>query len=79
MNSIQFEDQKKKEHHSKNLEKTMGSKKSYFETKFFQILSLKDLLTRIKNPKNEINEKNRKDNFRAVKGEKKINIICWNE
>ena len=39
MNSIQFEGQKKKEHHSKNLEKTMGSKKGYFETKFFQILS----------------------------------------
>ena len=28
------------------------------------------------NPKNEINEKKRQDNFRAIKGEKKINIIC---
>ena len=43
------------------------------------MLSLKDLLTRRKTPKNEINEKKRYDNFKAIKGEKKINIICWNE
>ena len=40
MKSNQFVDQKKMEHHSKNLEKTKGLKIDYFQTKFFQILSL---------------------------------------
>ena len=39
MNSNQFEDQKKMEHHSKNLEKTMELKTYFFQTKFFQISS----------------------------------------
>ena len=39
MSSIQFEDQKKMEHRSKNLEKTKELKTYYYETKFFQILS----------------------------------------
>ena len=43
------------------------------------MLSLKDLFTRKKKPKNAINENKRKDSFRATTGEKKINIICCNE
>ena len=40
MNNNQTVDQRKMEHHSKNLEKTKGLKIDYFQTKFFQILSL---------------------------------------
>ena len=40
------------------------------------MLSLKDLLTRKKNPKNEISEWKRKDNLRAITGEKRIKITC---
>ena len=43
------------------------------------MLILKDLLTRKKKLKNATNEKKRKDNFNAITGEKKINIICCNE